>query len=287
MMTRGEVGGQNERKVDYVILEWAHWSDTMGLFIHSALRRHSIRYVALFCFRCPDISCGPRCCLGHVYRNSRQWYALHCRFRRIPTEWRCLGRPLSHVRFIRENWSTESDSYGYCARLFVVLRCGLGRSSDWHYLRCYCLFHDEIHGTYASAWTFDHPGLCLFGLFNIGNGVCVGHFSVSDRKHLKHSENADVTIALFSITFCGMVMKQYVSFNISKKSDATTEYVLKMLSSIMETIIFMFMGLSTVSDSHSWNTGFVLITVVSCLVFRFIGKSPLVEPWLDTIFRHV
>ena len=84
-------------------------------------------------------------------------------------------------------------------------------------------------------------------------------------------------------------MKQYVSFNISKKSDATTEYVLKMLSSIMETIIFMFMGLSTVSDSHSWNTGFVLITIVACLVFRFIGKTthPPFEPWLDTIFRQL
>jgi hypothetical protein len=70
-----------------------------------------------------------------------------------------------------------------------------------------------------------------------------------------------------------MVMKQYVSFNISKKSDATTEYVLKMLSSIMETIIFMFMGLSTVSDHHSWNTGFVLMTLLSCLVFRVIGMK--------------
>jgi NhaP-type Na+/H+ or K+/H+ antiporter len=70
-----------------------------------------------------------------------------------------------------------------------------------------------------------------------------------------------------------MVMKQYVSFNISKKSDATTEYVLKMLSSIMETIIFMFMGLSTVSDQHSWNTGFVLMTILVCLLYRVIGMN--------------
>ena len=70
-----------------------------------------------------------------------------------------------------------------------------------------------------------------------------------------------------------MVMKQYVSYNISKKSDATTEYVLKMLSSIMETIIFMFMGLSTVSDQHKWNTGFVLMTLLACLVFRVIGMK--------------
>ena len=73
-----------------------------------------------------------------------------------------------------------------------------------------------------------------------------------------------------------MVMKQYVSFNISKKSNATTEYVLKMLSSIMETIIFISMGLSTVSDNHSWNTGFVLMTILACLIYRAIGMNFLI-----------
>jgi solute carrier family 9 (sodium/hydrogen exchanger), member 3 len=76
---------------------------------------------------------------------------------------------------------------------------------------------------------------------------------------------------ILAITFCGMFMKQYVEYNISKKSNATIEYVLKMLASIMETIIFMFMGLSTVSDYHSWNTGFVIATLVCCSVYRFIG----------------
>jgi sodium/hydrogen exchanger-like protein 3 len=76
---------------------------------------------------------------------------------------------------------------------------------------------------------------------------------------------------IYRITFCGMLMKQYVEFNITKKSNATIEYVLKMAASIMETIIFMFMGLSTVSDYHSWNTGFVVITILCCTVYRFIG----------------
>ena len=77
--------------------------------------------------------------------------------------------------------------------------------------------------------------------------------------------------SLNRITFCGMFMKQYIEFNISKKSNATIEYVLKMLASIMETIIFMFMGLSTVSDNHSWNTGFIVTTIVACTVYRIVG----------------
>lgn len=68
-----------------------------------------------------------------------------------------------------------------------------------------------------------------------------------------------------------MFMKQYVEFNVSKKSNATIEFILKMAASIMETVIFMFMGLSTISNYHSWNTGFVIITVVSCCLYRFIG----------------
>ena len=67
------------------------------------------------------------------------------------------------------------------------------------------------------------------------------------------------------------MMKQYVEYNITKKSMATIEYVLKMASSIMETIIFMFMGLTTVSEQQTWNTGFIIVTLLSCLIFRAIG----------------
>jgi sodium/hydrogen exchanger-like protein 3 len=33
----------------------------------------------------------------------------------------------------------------------------------------------------------------------------------------------------------------------------------------------MFMGVTTVSDNHSWNTGFVLITIACCTVYRILG----------------
>jgi NhaP-type Na+/H+ or K+/H+ antiporter len=68
-----------------------------------------------------------------------------------------------------------------------------------------------------------------------------------------------------------MFMKQYVEFNISKKSSATIEYALKMFASIMETIIFMFMGLSTISDDLAWNWGFVIITIISITIYRCLG----------------
>lgn len=67
-------------------------------------------------------------------------------------------------------------------------------------------------------------------------------------------------------------MKQYVEANVSQKSHTTIKYFMKMLSNISETIIFMFLGLSTVIDNHDWNVPFILFTVLFTLVFRALGK---------------
>ena len=67
-------------------------------------------------------------------------------------------------------------------------------------------------------------------------------------------------------------MKKYVEVNISRKSHTTIKYFMKMMASLCETIIFMFLGMSTVTDSHEWNTSFVLFSLIFCIVYRAIGK---------------
>ena len=80
-------------------------------------------------------------------------------------------------------------------------------------------------------------------------------------------------LLLCRVTFCGITMKNYVEANISHKSHTTVKYAMKMLSSSSETIIFMFLGVSTIHDTHEWNWQFVLATIIFCSVFRVIGKS--------------
>ncbi|XP_046659439.1 sodium/hydrogen exchanger 3 isoform X2 [Homalodisca vitripennis] len=76
---------------------------------------------------------------------------------------------------------------------------------------------------------------------------------------------------ILAITFCGITMKNYVEANISHKSHTTVKYAMKMLSSSSETIIFMFLGVATVSDQHDWNTWFVVLTITFCSFYRAIG----------------
>ncbi|XP_073702724.1 sodium/hydrogen exchanger 1-like [Garra rufa] len=66
-------------------------------------------------------------------------------------------------------------------------------------------------------------------------------------------------------------MRPYVEANISHKSHTTIKYFLKMWSSVSDTLIFIFLGVSTVAGPHEWNWIFVVSTVIFCLVARVLG----------------
>ena len=68
-------------------------------------------------------------------------------------------------------------------------------------------------------------------------------------------------------------MKKYVEANISQKSHTTLKYFMKMMASVCETIIFVYLGLETVVSKHQWDTVFVLLTLACCLIFRTVSKS--------------
>ncbi|XP_022246192.1 sodium/hydrogen exchanger 3-like isoform X2 [Limulus polyphemus] len=88
---------------------------------------------------------------------------------------------------------------------------------------------------------------------------------------------------IVALTFCGMTMKNYVEENISYKSHITLKYTMKMLANTSETIIFLFLGASTVNENHDWNTWFVIMTILFCSVYRSIGV--LIQTWMLNFFR--
>ncbi|XP_036411286.1 Na(+)/H(+) exchanger beta-like [Megalops cyprinoides] len=76
---------------------------------------------------------------------------------------------------------------------------------------------------------------------------------------------------IMSLIACGVVMRPYVDANISHKSYTTIKYFLKMWSSVSETLIFIFLGVSTVAGPHSWNWTFVTVSILLCLIARVLG----------------
>ncbi|NP_001157432.1 sodium/hydrogen exchanger 2 precursor [Equus caballus] len=90
---------------------------------------------------------------------------------------------------------------------------------------------------------------------------------------------------IMAITACAMTMNKYVEENVSQKSYTTIKYFMKMLSSVSETLIFIFMGVSTVGKNHEWNWAFVCFTLAFCLIWRALGVFVLTQVinWFRTI----
>ncbi|XP_030121501.1 sodium/hydrogen exchanger 3 isoform X2 [Taeniopygia guttata] len=92
--------------------------------------------------------------------------------------------------------------------------------------------------------------------------------------------------AILAITFCGICCQKYVKANISEQSSTTVKYTMKMLASGAETIIFMFLGISAVDPNiWTWNTAFILLTLVFISVYRVIGV--IIQTWILNRYRTV
>lgn len=83
---------------------------------------------------------------------------------------------------------------------------------------------------------------------------------------------SDNVLNLCSIVTCAVTMKQYVEANVSERSNTSIQYFLKMWSSVSETLIFIFLGVSTIQDVHMWSWPFVCSTLLLCLVWRATGS---------------
>eukprot|EP00095_Tigriopus_kingsejongensis_P011572 snap_masked-scaffold1091_size63258-processed-gene-0.9 protein:Tk11572 transcript:snap_masked-scaffold1091_size63258-processed-gene-0.9-mRNA-1 annotation:"sodium hydrogen exchanger 3" len=94
--------------------------------------------------------------------------------------------------------------------------------------------------------------------------VCMGYMSYLTAEIFHMS-------GILALTFCGITMKNYVERNIDKESSDTLHGVIEMLGNSAETIIFVFLGVSTVNHNHVWNWWFVVFTIVLCTVFRILG----------------
>uniref|UniRef100_A0A8B9FSV1 Sodium/hydrogen exchanger n=1 Tax=Amazona collaria TaxID=241587 RepID=A0A8B9FSV1_9PSIT len=80
---------------------------------------------------------------------------------------------------------------------------------------------------------------------------------------------------ILAMTSCAVTMKKYVEENVSQNSYTTIKYFMKMLSSVSETLIFVFMGVSTVGKNHEWNCAFICFTLLFCLIWRTLSVFAL------------
>jgi len=76
---------------------------------------------------------------------------------------------------------------------------------------------------------------------------------------------------IISIIGYGITTKRFGFQNISQKSYTTVKYATKTLASTSDCIIFLFLGLELIEESHYPHPGFILATILFCTIYRFIS----------------
>lgn len=90
---------------------------------------------------------------------------------------------------------------------------------------------------------------------------------------------------MIRITFFGVCCQKYVNANMDEKSVTAVRYAMKVFANGSETMIFVFLGITAIDNViWVWNTGFIFLTLLFAIVYRFIGvyQHPITSYTMST-----
>lgn len=97
--------------------------------------------------------------------------------------------------------------------------------------------------------------------------VCVNDWLFGPHSHL---------VGIVTLLFCGITLKHYAYYNMSRRTQLTTKYLFQVLSQLSENFIFIYLGLSLFTESQfQFKPLFIIVTVLGICVARWAAVFPL------------
>ncbi len=75
--------------------------------------------------------------------------------------------------------------------------------------------------------------------------------------------------------FCGITLKHYAYYNMSRRTQLTTKYMFQVLAQLSENFIFIYLGLTLFTETLTFEPLFILITVIGICAARWAAVFPL------------
>ncbi|KAH8815644.1 Sodium/hydrogen exchanger family-domain-containing protein [Xylogone sp. PMI_703] len=81
---------------------------------------------------------------------------------------------------------------------------------------------------------------------------------------------------IVTLLFCGITMKHYAYYNMSRRTQLTTKYIFSVLAQLSENFIFIYLGLSLFTDNDlKFQPLFIIVTVFGICASRWAAVFPL------------
>lgn len=79
-----------------------------------------------------------------------------------------------------------------------------------------------------------------------------------------------------SLLFCGITLKHYAYFNMSRRTQLTTKYIFQVISQLSENFIFIYLGLALFTDNALvFQPPLIIVTVCAVVAARWVAVFPL------------
>ncbi|PWY73317.1 sodium/hydrogen exchanger 3 [Aspergillus eucalypticola CBS 122712] len=81
---------------------------------------------------------------------------------------------------------------------------------------------------------------------------------------------------IVSLLFCGITLKHYAYYNMSRRTQLTTKYLFQVMAQLSENFIFIYLGLDLLVQRHlQFKPLFILVAVFGICVARYLAVFPL------------
>lgn len=89
-----------------------------------------------------------------------------------------------------------------------------------------------------------------------------------------------------SLLFCGITLKHYAYYNMSRRTQLTTKYLFQVMAQLSENFIFIYLGLDLFVESNlQFNPLFILVATFGICLARYLAVFPLSKA-INWFFRY-
>lgn len=116
--------------------------------------------------------------------------------------------------------------------------------------------------------------LIAYASYFFSNGVYLS--GKSFPSNIAVPKKLTFLIGIVSLLFCGITLKHYAYYNMSRRTQLTTKYLFQVMSQLSENFIFIYLGLDLLVESElRFKPLFIIVAVLGICFARYLSVFPL------------